>query len=243
VRNNRRLMVAGAVSGLLLAIVQQWYPHWSDSAALVVAMIVAVVLLTPLAAYIGYSLYVLNVREPQMTVVIPTQWRRLLQTPAGPNAALLAHELSHMRHRDALRRRFVSFYSTGALLLTFLEAAAPGGVTGSTVGTAVSFGSMAAGLYAIRRARRSVPLLQELRADAEASRDPAAARDLAAGLGVVQSRTPTHGQEVRLRALGGDGPERVLAAARRTVYLSTLGFVLPVLGCLVYVLVRGGPTG
>ncbi|HKT03252.1 MAG TPA: hypothetical protein VJT31_27300, partial [Rugosimonospora sp.] len=118
-RHHRRLTWCGLAVGFSLGLVDdlvrpQWPRQVYHSAAFGVLLVTVTVLLVPLSAVIGYRMYVRNVRDGRMTVVIPTQWRRLLRSPQAPYVPLLAHEVSHVRHRDAHYRRYLAFYSTGA---------------------------------------------------------------------------------------------------------------------------------
>jgi hypothetical protein len=89
------------------------------------------------------------------------------------------------------------------------------------------------GVRGVRSAARVLPLVEELRADAEACRDEAARTVLRGELG--RARTPTPWLATRIRVLDAQWAPVGLAAPRRALALSA-GLVLPVLAlfCLVW---------
>lgn len=246
VRWRRPLMIIGAVTGVTIGVVSAVMPSadtsdrtpahqaasWSLFRVLIAAGL-AGLLLTAI-----YSVIVMirrNITSPRFAIVIPSGWRHHFAGKPSPAAALLCHEFSHLRHRDALHRRIIftlghwtSFASVfSAVMAAGLSASGKQGLAVVIVIPLMTV-SAAGGVFATRRARRLFPLAQEIRADAEVLGQGFTAEELSAGLTALHkvAQDSTLATRLRLVAAGADGP--FLPGFRTMVRLAGLTYVLPV---------------
>lgn len=94
------------------------------------------------------------------------------------------------------------------------------------------------GIVGVRTASRGLLLVEELRADVEATPDDEARESLRAFLAGVLQRRPTRQLAVRVRVLGVLGSWSApagLGTPLRALAMSVLGFSLPILGISVLV--------
>lgn len=208
IRFQRRKSVwaAGAATGLAFALLGDRMTLPVDDDVLIVPVAVTAAAVVAAAGVFLYHAFSLNVRKPTVRVTIPQSWRTLLRSPVG--AVLLRHEISHLRHRDPMRRRYLrQVPAVGKLAVCFDSVAAlgitPVETSGQTIVSMTAFAlALTGGLYANRRARRLMVTLMEMRADAEAAaHDTESADHLAAFLARQQAKNPTPQKAARLHAL------------------------------------------
>ncbi|MEU8825617.1 hypothetical protein [Streptomyces sp. NPDC048636] len=205
-QRRRSVWAVSAAAGCAVALLGDRLAPPVDDNTLLVPLTVTVVVIVAAAGVFLYHAFSLNVRKPTVHVTVPQSWRALLRSPVG--AVLLRHEISHLRHGDPMRRRYlrhvpavgklaVCFDSIAALAVTPVETSAQ-----TLLSMAAFAAALSGGLYANSRARRLVETLMEMRADAEAAaHDPASARLLAAFLAPQQAKSPTPQKAARLSAL------------------------------------------
>jgi hypothetical protein len=224
-RNRRMLMVLGGTIGVLLAFFESAWKDWWDAYATSALILFAAICL-PIAALTARKLVALNVRDPMMHVIIPVQWRAALRrTPQC--VVLLLHEVAHVAHRDMLHRQIVVSYSPVAgfcVLFTIAPVLERG--SGYTMVGIIAIGS---GITAVHRAARTVPLLQELRADASACIDRDAYDELVRWLTRANAEKSSSRQNIRLQALTEDGLRVVARRTRIALLLGMLGYAAPAL--------------
>ncbi|MBL1100315.1 hypothetical protein [Streptomyces coffeae] len=205
-QRRKSVWAVSAACGLAFALLSDRMTLPVDDDELLVPLTVAVVAIAAVAGVFLYHAFSLNVRKPTVHVTIPQGWRTLLRSPVG--TVLLRHEISHLRHRDPMRRRYLRHVpAVGKLAVCFDSVAALGVTPVETSGqTIVSMTACAlaltGGLYANSRARRLMVTLMEMRADAEAAaHDTESADRLAAFLARQQDKNPTPQKAARLHAL------------------------------------------
>ncbi|AUA08977.1 hypothetical protein GTZ89_35445 [Streptomyces sp. SID8382] len=231
------LWAIGAAAGLGFAFLKDRMSPPFDGDRLLVPAVILVVALWAVAGTFLYHALTLNVRRPAVHVAIPRSWRTLLRSPAG--AVLLRHEISHLRHGDPMRRRYlrhlpaagkaaVCFDGVTALAITPIESPA------QTLASMAAFAlTLTGGLYANSRARRVLPTLMEMRADAEAVTDRESADLLSGFLTRQQEKNPTRQKADRLLALSRGWTGGHCAPYARTVaaaWVFAAGACLPALG-------------
>ncbi|MGV9847579.1 hypothetical protein ACWDWU_02080 [Streptomyces sp. NPDC003442] len=236
-QRRKSLWAVGAAAGVAFAVLRDRISLPFDGDRLLVPAIILVAALWAAAGTFLYHALTLNVRRPTVQVAIPLGWRALLKSPAGP--VLLRHEISHLRHGDPMRRRYlrhapaagkaaVCFDGVTALAITPIERPA------QTLASMAAFVlTLTGGLYANSRARRVLVTLMELRADAEAVTDAESADRLSAFLTAQQRKNPTPQKADRLLALsrgctGGHPAPYARAVAAAWVFAA--GVCLPAIG-------------
>lgn len=97
----------GLALGVLMAIFPDqlgWLPRavdsWYDGPLFAPVMVPLMAILLPVAGWVGSRHFRLNLRDPQLFVVVSTQWRTLLREDSGTQGVLFLHEIAHVRHRD-----------------------------------------------------------------------------------------------------------------------------------------------
>jgi len=148
-------------------------------------------------------------------------WRARLKHHADPSVLLFAHEWSHARHRDVLWLRLHSAYGNWLTLAVFLTRGLVVGAF-SDVADAVAPAGLVlvtATILVMRRVRRAIVLLQELRADAEAYEHDGPVA-FAAALAALPT-ADTWQRRQRLAALTDSGHRHLV---RRTTLLLWVGW-------------------
>ncbi|MBO3678862.1 hypothetical protein [Streptomyces sp. NEAU-YJ-81] len=236
-QRRKSVWAVGAAGGLAFAVLQDRISLPFDGDRLLVPAVILVAALWAVAGTFLYHAVTLNIRRPTVHVAIPRSWRTLLRSPAG--AVLLRHEISHLRHGDPMRRRYlrhapaagkaaVFFDGMTALAITPVESPAQ-----TLTSIAVFVLTLTCGLYANSRARRVLVTLMEMRADAEAVTDAESADRLSAFLTQQQEKNPTRQKADRLLALsrgwtGGHPAPYARAVAAAWVFAA--GVCLPAIG-------------
>ncbi|MFE6774532.1 hypothetical protein [Streptomyces sp. NPDC057702] len=237
VPRQRKLLAVGGTLGLTAGVFSDHLATVTDTTAFAVFACVVLAGLFPVAWHNGTRQIQLNLRDPDTVLLIPAHWRpRLRRDPAA--TVQLLHEISHIRHQDPGHRRLLALCPDIGQALAFFAAAPVMAVAGPPWPVLAAFVAVVAlGVLALRRAVRLIPVVHEVRADAEACLDAAATAHLREFLTVLQRTAPTPEKELRLASLAG-GPTP--AALRRELTLATVmmaGYVLAVAGVAVGALV------
>ncbi|MCP9211850.1 hypothetical protein [Streptomyces cucumeris] len=237
-QRRKSVWVVGAAAGFAVALLGDRLDPSVDDDALLVPLLVTAVAIVAAAGVFVYHAFSLNVRRPTVHVIIPRSWRALLRTPVG--AVLLRHEISHLRHGDPMRRRYLRHVPAAGKLAVWFDSVAALAVTpmetsGQTLVSLTVFTSaLTGGLYANSRARRLMVTLMEMRADAEAlAHDPESAGLVATFLARQQDRNPTPQKAARLRALTpgrAGGPPAPYSRAVAAAWVFAVATGVPALG-------------
>ena len=246
VRWRRPLMIIGAVIGLTIGVVSDVFPSASTSGSTTTHQVASWSLLTVLivAGLAGlllaaiYSVIVMihrNITSPRFAIVIPSGWRHHFAGQAAPAAALLCHEFSHLRHRDALHRRIIftlGNWTSFASVFSALMAAglSISGKQGLFVFVSLPLMTVAAvgSVLATRRARHLFPLAQEVRADAEVLGQGFTAGELHSGLAALHQVAQDSTLAMRLRIVTAEAGGPFLPGFQAMVRLAGLTYVLPI---------------
>ncbi|MET8178022.1 hypothetical protein [Streptomyces sp. NPDC005336] len=246
-QRRKSVWAASAAAGVAFAVLRDRVSLPFDGDGLLIPGTVVVAVLWVAAGTFIYHAFALNVRRPTVQVAIPQGWRTLLRSSPATGAVLLRHEISHLRHGDPMRRRYLAhvpgagkfavvFDSVTALGITPLE------TSGQTIASMSAFViTLIGGLYANSRAHRLLVTLIETRADAEAATDEESARHLAAFLARQQATAPTVQKADRLRALSSHWTGRRPAPYPRAVaaaWVFAVGTCAPAIGIWTGVLDR-----
>jgi hypothetical protein len=160
VRHARAMLVGGLVTGVALAVVNTLWPGWYDRPGFWVLLAVVTVVLLPVAGWNGRTQYRLNARRPENIVVFPSQWRTLLRREDPGIVVLFLHELSHVRHNDAGRRRVVRTYAGAGRFVAFFDAGMVFAAAASAGVQLLLFAVVAGcGVIGVRAASRALPLV------------------------------------------------------------------------------------
>jgi hypothetical protein len=240
VRHSRPLVIGGAAAGLTVGILNEldlaWWHTVAGAAPYAVLLLLPVIMV--IVARTMPTMLRMNIRNPRFALVIPSQWKREFRKDPVRASALLGHELSHIRHRDALHRHLLGPYRNFATILVFIDA----GSVIMAVRTSGSWPLVAllavtvAGVLSVRRAYPQINTVQELRADAEATVDAGAASALADFVAQAGDGRLTGAQVARIAALRGDERVWSTGVAWRAVVLGVAGFAVPVVVMAVLLL-------
>ncbi|MER5910277.1 hypothetical protein ABT124_07165 [Streptomyces sp. NPDC001982] len=224
----RVLFAVGGVAGIALAVFQDRISEFTDTAVFTVFLVCAVIAMLPFAWIHGSRQVRLNLRDPDTVVVIPMEWRPRLRRDPKTTVRLL-HEISHVRHDDPGKRRVLAICPGVGQCLAFLNVAPVSSLVGNLLVVGVSaIGVVTLGVMSVRRAARLIPLVQELRADAEACGDAETTSHMAEFLQDLQAKHPSEEKRLRLASLADDS--LVLPLKRRLIRTTVMaaGYVLPV---------------
>ncbi|WP_344902249.1 hypothetical protein [Actinomadura meridiana] len=226
-RHTKKLIIVGAACGVTLSVADELWPDWYDRPAFWIAIGIATAAIAPFAARNGWSQYRQNARLPDSVVIIPTQWPASLRRQDPTAMAVFMHELSHVRHHDAARRRIISVYTRFGQFFAFLDAGIVLNANLPTWLSLAAFLTMATtGILGVRRARPALILIEELRADAEACSTPETQKGMCTFL---DKTPPTPQTKARKQTLTTNWSPTALKSPTQTITTTTLGFALPVL--------------
>jgi hypothetical protein len=228
--HNGRLIAGGAGGGVALAVANEVWPGWYDRPAFWAGLGAVCAVLFPLAAWNGHAQLRLNMLRPESIVIFPSQWRTLLRRDIPGHREIFLHEVSHVRHNDAGRRRAVEVFATYAKFIAFVDAGVAFTVqAGAAVQMSLFLVIALSGILGVRGATRTLRVVQELRADAEACTRPRARENLRSELERLFAERMT--PQLRLRLLVLDAPWSTAGsgAALRAMTLGFGGFAAPAL--------------
>ncbi|GCD92597.1 hypothetical protein [Embleya hyalina] len=201
VRNGGCLLGLGLVCGIVVAVLDELDVDPTDGTAFTVFLVVASAVVWPLAWRNGRAQASLNLGNPDNVVLIPMHWRPQLRDNPSFRVHLM-HEIAHARHDDPGRRKLLDTCAGVGPFAVFVDSAAVVAMRLGDVVLMVLFAAtLVSGIAGVRRAKRLIPLVQELRADTEACRDPEAVGHLSAFLRERQAEQPSHAKATRLAAL------------------------------------------
>ncbi|MER0240924.1 hypothetical protein AAHZ94_02575 [Streptomyces sp. HSW2009] len=231
VPHQRLLLTVGTVLGLTAGVFSEQLSTVTDTKGFAVCVFLVLAALLPVAVHNGSRQIQLNLRNPDTVLLIPAHWRpRLRRDPAA--TVQLLHEISHIRHQDPGNRRLLAVCPDVSQALAFFATAPVIAIAGPPWPVLLAFGCVAAlGVLAVRRAVRLIPVVHEVRADAEACLDAAATAHMREFLRVLQQTTPTAAKALRIASLtGGPTPtalrrELTLIATMAGTYALAVGGV------------------
>ncbi|MET8010428.1 hypothetical protein ABZU86_34160 [Streptomyces sp. NPDC005271] len=238
-QRRKSLWVVSAAAGVTFGVLRDRVSPPFDTDGLLTPAIAVVAVLWAAAGIFIYHAFALNVRRPTVQVAIPQGWRTLLRSSPETGAVLLRHEISHLRHGDPMRRRYLAHVPGAGKFAVVFDSVTALGITplktsGQTIASISAFViTLIGGLYANSRAHRLLVTLMETRADAEAATDEESARHLAAFLARHQATAPTAQKADRLRALSSHRTGRHPAPYPRAVaaaWVFAAGTCAPAIG-------------
>lgn len=237
VRHQRLLLASSVVICGITFLISDARPgwlRWTGSPATTWVLAAATGALVPAAVAVLFKMYRLNIRSARFAAVIPVQWRALLRTAPEVAVPLFAHEWSHIMHRDAVRRRITVAYGGWHWFAVFMTAGGAFGAFNDYTSALILPGmiAVAVGLLVMRRVRRMVPLVQELRADAEAMAI-AGAPALRTALARLPVASGNFRLQYRLAAMDEPVLARVTRSIRFWVWAGWAGYVLPTIACTI----------
>jgi hypothetical protein len=234
---SRRLRIIAMTLGLTVGLVWGVFPSVSKTTDRATSWAPVEVLVIAGGLVGIYSFTVMfrrNLTSPRFAIVIPSGWRHHFAGRAAQAAAVLCHEFSHLRHRDALQRRIIAtlgHWSSFASVYSAMMAAVLGMARNQDlfiVGLPLMITAAVGGVLATRRARHLFPLAQEVRADAEVLSQGFTAEELRAGLTALHEVARDSTLAMRLRIVTAEAGGPFLSGFGTMVKLLGLTYALPI---------------
>ena len=217
-----RLGAAGAI------IFTQVAPRLSSGVAFWDVQIVFWAVGLPLWSLAAAAQVRVNMLRPDNVVEIPVGWRLALSGNPPAAQVAFAHEMAHARHGDTVVRRLLSHVVPLATVLGWAEAVIVASMSSPHVLVFILILAGPSAMVSIRRARRLLYTIQELRADADACPDEPTMGHMRAILEQAQQAAPSRIQAARLRALNHCWADPVAGRFRSTVIAMALGCIVPI---------------
>lgn len=241
VPRQRALVCTGAALGLAAGAFPEQRTALTHTPAFAVLLCAAVVVALPVAWRNATRQVQLNLRDPDNVILIPMHWRPRLRRDATATVQLL-HEIAHVRYGDPGNRRFLATCPGIGQALVFFTAAPVMALAAPAWPVTAAFAAVVVlGVAAVRRAVRLIPVVHEVRADAEACRDTVATAQLAEFLRGMQRKRPSPVQAVRLASLTAGALPSALVRQLRWSAALMMGYAAVVGGVAVAGLTGAAP--
>jgi hypothetical protein len=216
-------------------------PGFADRAGFWCGVVAAVTLPVWLPAWVVMTVgqIKINMLHPDNVVEIPWQWRTALAKDPQAAQVAFAHEMSHARHGDTVIRRLLGHAAIWMIGLGWADTLGAASALASARPTTAclwlfSYLMLAspAAMVSIRRARRLLNTIHELRSDAEACPDEQSMWHMREIVTRAQRIAPSRTQTARLHALSHNWADPIAGQVLNTVIIMAYGCIVPVICAL-----------
>lgn len=219
------IFVSSVAPAVVLFTVLDKRASWIETSTFYTIFAVFLALALPYGVTTAVRQYRVNVKNANMAIVVPQQWKRLIPE-SREYSAIFAHEWHHVRHRDAFKRRFLHGCSNPTWFMVFMTTGGAVGAFNDYTDVVVIPGLLLVpvNIMMMRTWKRLIPLVQELRADASVG-DLTTMGAALANLPVMIDDTEL---SLRRNALTAEGSAAMVRRLRRQIFLGWFGYVVPV---------------